>query len=41
MFSFRGDSRGRSAGGEAGQGKLWLMLGKDPKDMEPEEEEKK
>lgn len=27
--------------GEAGQGKLWLMLGKDPKDMEPEEEEKK
>ena len=27
--------------GEAGQGKLWIMLGKDPKDMEPEEEEKK
>lgn len=27
--------------GEAGQGKLWLMLGKDPKDMEPEEEEER
>ncbi len=26
--------------GEAGQGKLWIMLGKDPKDMEPEEEGK-
>lgn len=35
------DSKYVIRSGGAGQRKLWIMLGKDPKDMEPEEEEKK